>query len=391
MLFLVNWCLLFSVGLADECSSTFLPTDGLMIVDVQNSFLPERIIPSNTNYNIPSNAKTQDGLSIAAGSLAVNGGDKIIPIINDWITAFHEKGAKIYASLDWHPADSCSFSSTGGAAFNLGVKKCTDSGNNDECPSSFITRCQDEESKLSWNANQYSQWPSHCVQKEFGARFDPSLNIPKEAIVIKKGIFTENDSYSAYGGFESIQSYPFDTEDDTIELSKRNTFTEILNKHGIERLWITGLATDYCVVQTVLDSLGGHDLRNPQAHTQLGPSSLKSVIILESAIRGVVPTTTTEALQLMKKNGAILMEETFTDPIETLKVFCPPQDTNSDTFPESSRRILVIVGVIMLVASFLGGWAYYYLRKREPDSIEMESHDLLMNADVDVGDYVPPE
>jgi len=137
------------------CSLSILPSDALFIIDVQNDFLPERVIPSQPNYEIPSSAKTEDGLFISSGSLGVTGGDEIIPIINTWIAAFRDNGAKIFASLDWHPHDSCSFCSTGGVCAELGPDKCGVIGNETgNCSSSALNRCQDTIARTNWNQNQ---------------------------------------------------------------------------------------------------------------------------------------------------------------------------------------------------------------------------------------------
>jgi nicotinamidase/pyrazinamidase len=143
------------------------PADALLIVDVQNDFCP-------------------------GGALAVTEGDKVVPIINEWIRMAEAGGAAVFASRDWHPADHISFRHRGGP------------------------------------------WPPHCIQGTPGAEFHPDLNLPPNVQVISKADTPDRDSYSAFGG---------------TDLSAR------LHAAGIQRLWIAGLAQDYCVRATALDGL----------------------------------------------------------------------------------------------------------------------------------------
>lgn len=144
--------------------------DALILVDVQNDFLP-------------------------GGKLAVKDGDKIIPALNHYISLFQKNGLPVYASRDWHPPDHCSFKKNGGV------------------------------------------WPDHCVQNTAGAEFSADLNLPPEVTIISKATSTDRDAYSAL---------------------EQTNLDELLKKNGIKRVWIGGLATDYCVINTVLDliSLG---------------------------------------------------------------------------------------------------------------------------------------
>lgn len=128
---------------------TFGPKDGLLIIDVQNDFLPARPVPlySTPVYNIPSD-QVQNG-TISGGALGVAGGDQIIDILNTWIDVFDSQGATIFASLDWHPADSCSFGSDVGSQCPCGpfsIDTCGEDGALEPpptCPLSLAHRCQD--------------------------------------------------------------------------------------------------------------------------------------------------------------------------------------------------------------------------------------------------------
>jgi nicotinamidase/pyrazinamidase len=141
--------------------------DALLIVDVQNDFCP-------------------------GGSLAVNHGDEVVPVLNRWISEAGAAGAPVFASRDWHPADHISFKKRGGP------------------------------------------WPPHCIQNTFGAAFHPDLNLPPDVQIISKAEAADVDSYSAFGGTDLSQQ---------------------LHKLGIKRVWIGGLAQDYCVRATALDAI----------------------------------------------------------------------------------------------------------------------------------------
>lgn len=142
--------------------------DALVLVDVQNDFLP-------------------------GGSLAVPGGDGVIPPLNGWIARFRAARLPIFATRDWHPPDHCSFQSQGGP------------------------------------------WPAHCVADSEGAAFAPGLALPSDARVISKANRREADAYSGFAG---------------TDLDDR------LRRAGVNRLFVGGLATDYCVLNTVKDALG---------------------------------------------------------------------------------------------------------------------------------------
>jgi len=126
------------------------------------------------------------------GTLAVTDGNLVIPVVKKLVSIFREKEWPIFFTRDWHPEDHCSFLD------NSGI------------------------------------WPPHCVANSEGAAFPENLNIPQEAIIIDKATKRDSDAYSGF---------------DNTELDG------ILNHKGIKELIICGLATDYCVKETVLDAL----------------------------------------------------------------------------------------------------------------------------------------
>jgi nicotinamidase/pyrazinamidase len=144
----------------------------LLIVDVQNDFCP-------------------------GGSLAVPGGDAVVPVLNDYIRLFRMTGLPIFASRDWHPAVTSHFKEHGGP------------------------------------------WPVHCVQGSHGAQFHPDLALPEDIVVISKGMDSARDDYSAFQGT---------TETGT-------PFAAILAAREIRHLYVGGLATDYCIKETALEGI----------------------------------------------------------------------------------------------------------------------------------------
>ncbi|MEM4285034.1 MAG: nicotinamidase [Candidatus Nitrosocaldus sp.] len=126
------------------------------------------------------------------GSLPVPDADKIIPIINKYIEIFMNKGLPIFASRDWHPPNHISFKQRGGV------------------------------------------WPVHCVRNTLGAKFHPDLKLPRSTIIISKATDPNREAYSAF---------------DRTELADR------LREKSIKRVFIAGVATDYCVKNTALDAL----------------------------------------------------------------------------------------------------------------------------------------
>jgi len=168
---------------------------------------------------------------LPGGALAVPNADKVLPILNAYIKIFSNKGLDIYLTRDWHPKDHCSFKEYGGL------------------------------------------WPKHCVQESEGAKFAEELIIPDNVIIISKATDKDKDAYSGF---------------DNTELDS------LLKSRNIERLFVGGLATDYCVKATVLDALS------------LG----YKVFLLLDAIKAVNvnPNDEEAALLEMKEKGATFID-----------------------------------------------------------------------------------
>jgi nicotinamidase/pyrazinamidase len=126
-----------------------------------------------------------------SGSLAVPLAAEVVEPLNQAIQAFAARGLPVFASRDWHPPDHCSFKAQGGI------------------------------------------WPVHCVAGTAGADFVDGLRLPRDAILIYKATDRGTEAYSALSG---------------------TVLAAEIEARGVERLFIGGLATDYCVVNTVRDA-----------------------------------------------------------------------------------------------------------------------------------------
>lgn len=169
---------------------------------------------------------------VPGGSLPVPEGDKIVPVLNRYIEKFESEGLPVYASRDWHPPVTKHFKDYGGP------------------------------------------WPVHCVQKTEGAQFHPDLKLPRDVIVISKGMDPNEDAYSVFQGFDT----------------HGHDFLTSLKEKGVKHLYVGGLATDYCVRATVLSAREyGFD-----------------VTLLTDATKGVDinPGDSAKAIEEMKAAGA---------------------------------------------------------------------------------------
>ena len=131
------------------------------------------------------------------GTLAAPGGSAIIPALNRYIAQARTQGLAIVASRDWHPATTTHFNAFGGI------------------------------------------WPPHCVQQTPGAAFHPALALPRDTTIISKGDTADREGYSAFDG----------------HTAGGQSLADDLRSHDIRRLFVGGIATDYCVKETVLDAL----------------------------------------------------------------------------------------------------------------------------------------
>jgi nicotinamidase/pyrazinamidase len=176
----------------------------------------------------------QNDFADPSGSLSVAGGDEVPAAANEEIRVALAAGAVVVYTQDWHPESTPHFRKDGGI------------------------------------------WPVHCVGGTWGAELYPSLHVEGE--IVRKG----TDGRDGYSGFSVRDPVSGDTEPTTLE--------RILRERGVERIAVAGLATDYCVVETVLDA------------TRLGFATS----VLSDAIRAVElePGDGERAIRRMHEAGA---------------------------------------------------------------------------------------
>ena len=146
---------------------------------------------------------------IEGGTLPVKGGAEVVPIINKLSSAF----GNIVVTQDWHTPGHASFAS------------------------SYPGKKPFETTKLSYGTQVL--WPDHCVQGTADAALHTDLLLPTAQIIIRKGFHKQMDSYSAF---------------DEADHKTATGLAGYLKARGIKTLYITGLATDFCVAWTAMDA-----------------------------------------------------------------------------------------------------------------------------------------
>ena len=167
----------------------------------------------------------------AEGSLPVPHARAVVPRLNQYLKHFSTPDTPVFATRCWHPPDHCSFHAQGGP------------------------------------------WPAHCVAGSWGAQFHAELKLPLGCPVISKGHLQDRDAYSAYQGTE---------------------LDALLREKGVKRVFVAGLATDYCVKHTVLDVLR---------------HGLPAFVLMDAiAAVNVSPGEDERALAEMRAAGAVLVD-----------------------------------------------------------------------------------
>jgi len=143
------------------------------------------------------------------GALAVAGGHEVVPVANRIARAF----SNVLLTQDWHPAGHVSFASS-----HAGRKP-------------FETITLDYGSQILW--------PDHCVQQSAGAALHRDLDVPHAQLVVRKGYHAHTDSYSAF-----------------VEADRRTRtgLAGYLHERGVNRVFLLGLATDFCVAWSAIDA-----------------------------------------------------------------------------------------------------------------------------------------
>lgn len=163
------------------------------------------------------------------GALPITGGDEVVPVLNRLIGAAMQKKLPVYFSRDWHPRHHLSFSESGGP------------------------------------------WPPHCLQDTDGACFHAQLEVPQTAVIVTKGTRFDQDQNSAFD---------------------QTGLAVWLQRQGIKRLFVGGLALDVCVLATVLDGLeAGFEMT-----------------LIENATRPVSVEGGIKAIEEMRRAGVVTLE-----------------------------------------------------------------------------------
>ncbi len=163
------------------------------------------------------------------GALPVPEGDLVVGPLNEYIALFEKRGLPVFFTRDWHPKDHISFKGYGGI------------------------------------------WPPHCVQDTEGAMFHPDLKIPSDnKFIISKGTSRDFDAYSGFQG---------------------TVLADLLKERGIKRVFVGGVATDYCVKNTVIGAIN---------------EGFGAILLLD-AVKGVDvgPGDSDKAIEEMLSRGAV--------------------------------------------------------------------------------------
>ena len=166
---------------------------------------------------------------LPGGALAVPEGDQVVPVLASVSGYFSRQRLPVIASRDWHPPDHCSFQAQGGP------------------------------------------WPPHCVAGTPGAELDPGLRLPPDTLIVDKAGTSDKDAYSAFEG---------------TELDHR------LKRQGVRRLFIGGLVTEYCVLNTAADAIkNGYE-----------------VVLINDAIRAIDRAEGRRAIDTLRASSATVIE-----------------------------------------------------------------------------------
>lgn len=216
----------------------------LLIIDVQNCFLKD-------------------------GSLAVTGGNEVIPIINE----LREEFETVILTQDWHCENHISFASVHPGEEVLNTIKLEYDQNGNLCNNE--PKC--DPSEVKYTVDQ-TLWPDHCVKNTQAAKVSKDIIVKQESdIFIKKGFNCDIDSYSAFydnGGISETQ------------------LNDKLRRLDVDKLYITGLALDYCVFYSAIDAKDlGYD-----------------VFVVRDATRGIKDKGVKDAIKKMEDSGISIIK-----------------------------------------------------------------------------------
>jgi len=157
------------------------------------TFLLRDVFRLDRYNNLPGFAEATPDVIEAVLAESAKFSEAVLMPLNRCLAEFHKRGLPVFATRDWHPPDHCSFHARGGP------------------------------------------WPPHCIAGTAGAQFAPGLQLPQDARIISKATGREADAYSGFQGTDLLAQ---------------------LRQKGCARVFLGGLATDYCVRATALDALG---------------------------------------------------------------------------------------------------------------------------------------
>jgi len=191
-----------------------------------------------------------DFTELKSGSLAVPGADaQYISAVQKTTRGFLQQGLRIYFTQDWHPADHVSFFTNNPGTEPLQIKEI--------------------------DGRPQVMWPPHCVQDSPGAVILITTDGPSQTV--RKGMDPKSDSYSGFADDGGVKT----------------DLDNLLQKDGIKKVIVYGLATDYCVKATALDAIAAG----------------YRVDLMFDLCRGVSPDTTESALEEMAAKGVVIIRD----------------------------------------------------------------------------------
>ncbi|ESO11853.1 hypothetical protein HELRODRAFT_71646 [Helobdella robusta] len=190
---------------------------------------------------------------IEGGSLPINGGRQLVPLINEMLHNYKKYFKKVIFSLDFHPANHISFASQ---HLNKSVLD-------------HVTLNYDKNGAFKF---VQTLWPDHCVENTTDSKLADELNFEIDDVTLLKGTDQNIDSYSA---FYDVGRF------------SQTALHSILTQNNIKNVFVVGIATDFCVKFTALDA-------NYLGYT---------VYVVEDLTRGVSENSVKEALNEMEQDG----------------------------------------------------------------------------------------
>ena len=280
----------------------FQPHDALLLIDIQNCFMEQRVVRSGQSPSYTLNPSWQNAGTIPAGQLPVPDSAAVVDTANAWLSYVSGYGGTVIATLDYHPPFHCSFCDIHDNGIASGTYCVTGAGQSPEVYELSFNEshvCRDEISASDYSAGQYFQWARHCVAGTDGARLDPYLSpLPDETVVVKLGTEEMRDDYDAFSSAARVSTAPAGTHDTQPTAGAQTahpqttSLTAQLEAAGTRRLFLMGLATDYVVKRT--------------AYSALASAQNFTVALLAAGTRAVIPSAAQEVFDTVRDADQIL-------------------------------------------------------------------------------------